>query len=311
MRGGPALRTTSPTLRIVSETGLGRGRVEAINQTSLLRRLGQVFGIDDMKSLGPAQLAGAADNIGGQFDEALKITQPIDLTDVNTALRELPPSNFPGRKAILQQVDNLHATDNSKALRGLHRALRDKAAVMKRNPVLAGFDDQLDNAVGLLDDAATRAGADTGKLREAGQRWKVLKTIEETPEAWIDGRINPRQLATKFGRENVKGFGTALKRGKTDKLAQPVQGFLDDVMNLADDVRVVGRSGTPEGLVAGGGAIAGGAGLMSGAIDPATAGAGLVAYGLIPPLAGAASVGEAAPLVGKALAASRVLADDE
>jgi len=307
MRGGSTLRSTSPALRTIGEMGAGKGVIDDINQRVLLRDLGKIFGIDKMDDLGAAQLAAGADNIGAAFDDALTLTGKIDLDGVAKELADIPGSNFPGKRALMQQIASLNKTDNSTALRALHRALRDKAASMRTNPQLAGYADEVQSALGLLDDAATKAGADVAALGKAGQRWKVLKTIEETPDAWISGRINGRQLASKFGRESSKGFGTTLKRGRLGKLDDDVGSFLDDLMNVAGDPTPFGNSGTADRALLLGGSVGGFTALTSGAIDPATAGLGVLAYGVVPPIAGAASVGRPVGVVGQALVGTRDL----
>jgi len=303
--GGPAPVSNNQALRIIAETGFGRGQIAELQQRSLRASLGRVFGIRNMDELTGTQLQQAADNIGKMFDDALSLTDNIDTKPMMRELSQIPDSIFPRKKAVLEAAQRLDGTTNSEALRGLHRTLRDLGAKMRRNPLAASWDDVADDALTLLDDAASNAGANVDQLGSAAQRWKVLKNIEELAPAWKRGEIAPDQLLTRLGRENYKGFGTTLKRGQTGRLDPDVGGFLDDVMAMAQDIRPVGRSGTPEALIGTGGLMGGGAGLMTGAIDPATAGAGVLAYGAVPPLAAAASIGNPAPIVGQVMSGAR------
>jgi hypothetical protein len=304
--GKQVLTTTSQPLRMVAETGLARGVIDDLNQKTLLSKLGKVFGIDDMTELGSAQLAQAADNIGLVYDDALDFAGVPDLSQAKALIDNIDPKVLPGKARLLKQLDM--ATDPD-AFRAAHRELRDLVPKLRQSqlPLIA---DEAALAVDAMDSAGAAAGADMSLLKEANQRWKLFRTIEETPEAWIDGTLNARGLAVKMGRETSKGFGTSLKRGKQN-ITGTVQAFADDVMKLAADRPARGNSGTAERFITGAGVVGGGSALLSGSIDPATAGAALIGYGVIPPMAAAASVGEATPIVGKALAASRTLDDNK
>jgi hypothetical protein len=300
------LPTTSRSARLVAETGLARGVIDKINQSALLNKLGKVFGIGDMVELGPQQLAQAADNIGQIYDDALDLTDTPDLSAVRGIIEGLDPSVLPGKARLLEQVD---MATTPQGYRALHRTMRDLVPKLNQSqlPLVA---DEVAVAVGKLDDAGIAAGADPALMREAGQRWKVLRNIEAVPEAWQDGVLSAKKLATRFGAENYKGFGTRLKRG-TLNVTGDVDDFLESVLTLAKDKAPVGSSGTAERGIVTGGSILGGAGALSGAIDPATLGAGMVAYGVVPPLAAAASVGDALPGVGKGIAAAATIAGRE
>lgn len=303
-RGGKALTTTSKGARLAAETGLGRGLVDDINQKLLLKKVGNVLGIQNLKKLTRKSLGDGAKNIGKIYDDALRTTSPVDVTESFVQLSDLPPTAVPGRNKLIELFNKVDADPgNPTALRALHRALRDTRAKMNSNPLTQSWVDDMDDVLGLLDDAAATAGADTGMLQVANQRWKVLKTLEETPDAWVRGRLNPGTLANKLGRDSFKGFGSAIKRGNTAaKLEPTTAAFVDDVLNLAEDIAPVGSSGTAERLITGGGALAGGSALLSGAIDPVTAGLGLAAYGIVPPIAAAASVGRPIAAIGGAIA---------
>lgn len=297
-RGGKVLTTTSQPARIVAETGLGRGKIEAVNQKNLVSRFGKILGIDDLKTLDRNALAKGADNIGKLYDDALKVKGPVDVTEAAVLLDEIPPELVPGKRALMSSLYKL--ADDGSNLRGTHRALRDTIAKMRKSPTSAGFADEAEAALLSLDKAAGQAGADIGALKAAGQRWKILKTADEIPDAWIGGKINPRTWANRLGRENFKGFGTSIKRGNAvqeERLLPEVSSFVDDVLALGADPRAVGRSGTAESIastIATGGA---GAGIALG--DPKMLAGAAALYGVMPPLAGLASVGVPVRPVGK------------
>ncbi len=311
-KGVTPATTTSQPLRIASETGLGRGLVDKANQAGLFKKFGRVFGVDDLSkgSLESGEaLAKAETNIGKLYDDALTLTDDIDVTDAAAALDDLPVA-VPGGKNISATLEKLNGTSDGATLRTAHRALRDSVAKMRNNPTLAAFTDDVEAVLRRVERSAAKAGANIDDLGVANQKWKVLRTLDEIPEVWQQGVLNPKTLATKLGRENYKGFGRAIKRGKS-----PLDGDVDDLISsiktLAGDPRAVGRSGTPEGLLAGGGGILAGGGLLSGAVDPVTAGGALAAYGIVPPVAAAASVGKPIAAVGNVLnTGAREVMDD-
>jgi hypothetical protein len=295
---GGVLTTTSKPLRTVGEIGLSKGAVNNANQKLLTKQVGKVLGIDDLSKVTDDALTEGAGNIGKLYDDALAITKPVDTTAAFVALDDIPAAQFPGKARIMSQLENV---DSPVKLRDLHRALRDKSSTMSRSQ-LGAFADEVDEAIKLLDVAAEEAGANPAALRLAGQRWKVLKTLDELPGAWQQGVIDAKPLLNRLGRENAKGFGTAIKRtpGATDRLIPEVRTLTDSLKTLVSDPALQ-SSGTAERLLTGGGALTGATGLLSGALDPVTAGLGLAAYGIVPPLSAAASVGKAVAPVGNVL----------
>jgi hypothetical protein len=286
--GDQVLKTTSRWAKEISETGTGRGMIDKINQSALMTKLGRVFGIDDMSELGGKQLADAAENIGKVYDEALVTTKPVVSNLVKKQIESIDSALLPGKNRLLAQADNLGSPAK---LRELHKALRTKAG---SNPNIA---DELKIAQDALEKAAGDAGANIDLLGKANQRWKVLRTIEETPDAWIDGALNPRQLATKFGRESNKGFGTSVKRAGR-QLDDDVQPFIDDILSLADS------TGPNSGTATRGTSIAAQSAPWIAALatgDVATG--GLTALGLLGAreATGLASIGMSSPAVGTLL----------
>lgn len=298
-RGGKVLTTTSQPARVLAETGLGRGKIEAVNQKNLVQRLGRILGLDDLQTLDRSALAQGEKFIGGLYDDALKVNSPVDVTEAAVLLDEIPPELMPGKRALMSSLYKL--ADDGSNLRGVHRALRDTIAKMRKSPTAAGFADVAEEGLKSLDQAAGAAGADIGALKAAGQRWKILKTVDEISDAWIGGKINPKTFANRLGRESFKGFGTSIKRGgqvMDERLLPEIGSFVDDLLALAADPRAVGRPGTAESLATWLTSGAGGAGVALG--DPKLLAGAAAMYGIIPPLAGLASIGQPARAVGKA-----------
>jgi hypothetical protein len=195
-----------------------------------------VLGIDGLDEINKKTLSQGQANISKLYDDALQIDGPFDLTDVGTMIDDIPVLS--GKKDLMDLVSRAEK-GNQQAVRMLHKKLREKA----NNPALAAIKDELDTALLGFEKAASTAGADIPLLRQANQRFKVLRTIDETPDAWIDGILNPRQLATKFGRESKKGFGRGVKR-ENGGLIDDVTDFTDSLLDLASEAKLINPSGT-------------------------------------------------------------------
>jgi hypothetical protein len=234
--GGQVLKTTSDALRGLSETTMGRGLIDQVNQKALMAKFGKVIGIDGLEEVNKKTLSQGQANIGKLYDKALEVDGPFDLTDVGVMIDDIPVLS--GKKEMLDLVSRAEK-GNQQAVRLLHKKLREKA----NNPALAAMKDELDAALRGFENSASTAGADIPLLKMANQRFKVLRTIDETPDAWIDGILNPRQLTSKFGRENKKGFGRAVKR-ENGGLIDDVTDFTDSLFDLATEAKVLNPSGT-------------------------------------------------------------------
>ena len=198
---GQALRNTSPVARTISELGVGRGMVDNLNQFALRQRLGRILGVGSIKEITPDVLQRASGNFTRGYNRVLSLTDNVDTAAVQRAV-DAVDKNFPGRKALMEQIAKLNGTSDSVGLRALHRTMRETLGKMRKTPELAAWADEFEKGVTALDDAAIQAGVDPQALGVINQRYKIFKTIEETPDAWIGGRLNPRQLSGKFGRQN-------------------------------------------------------------------------------------------------------------
>lgn len=302
---GKPLVTQSRTARAMSETSLGRGVIERANQKLLFRKLGQVFGIDDMQKIGADEFAEGFENIGKLYDDALNISTKPNTAGAVKRLQQIE-GQVPNRAALIKA---LQAADDPASARAAHRALRDTARKMRNNPLSQGFTDELDDVIGIYNQSLEAAGADLTLLNTANQRFKLWANVLESPDAWIDEVINPRALLKKMGRDTYKGFGRTVKMGRKQSLDPAVADFLDTVEPLARDVLPFGRSGTAERLLpwlSGGGV----AGVALGTGDPVLTTAAAVGIPAVSELAGLASVGQKSGIPGKAAVAGLQALDE-
>jgi hypothetical protein len=287
--------------RMLSEISpVGRMSIQKVNQRLLRGGLGRILGIDDLQVVNRPALKLGQQNINKLYDRALSIRQPVNVARPRQMLQAMHDDvvKIPGFNRINELWDQ---QGTSAGVRAMHTTLRKSVAKMRKSDALSAYAEDFALIVDDFEREAIAAGADAKLLKEAGKRWSVLKTIEETPDAWITGTLNPRQLASKFGRSGRKGFGTSMTRGYGVGV-DDVDGFLDDLVELAADPASYGDSGTAARYIVGGGSIGGTTALLSGGLDVQTAGIGLLTYGMLPPVAGLASIGTPVTTVGKVAA---------
>ena len=226
------------TLYLLGEVGFARGDI--IEALSAYRDYAAVIGLDGMEgAAGPSGSAGLGDAAAGETDA------PIEITAVEQAIRR--------RLALLEELAPLAAAveegptlENTVALADAYwRAGERSRAVEHYFEVLTEFDpnhvlalgrtgqllytaDRLDDAIGLLERAATVAGGVEGL--EPAARLSLAHAYLRT-EAW--------QEAGDAYRAYLADPGTATEGGVSAALA-PLTGVAEDLLAIAE-ARAEGR----------------------------------------------------------------------
>lgn len=260
----------------------------AINNGILNSSARQAMGLPgSIEPLTDDVFAAARQGIGQVYDTA-KPSTPVDVSAAITALEEIPKEASPAVNDVLKMLKGVKGPVEPLGWQRAHSNLREARPAVARS-LYATWAPKIDEVIGHLDEAGVAGGGDSGALKVANQRYKVLSNLEDINSLVETGQVPAGETFRKLGKRGWHGFGKqAAAEGSTRGLL-PETAQLIQVSKLlaAEGRKLAAGSPTAGRLGLFGPAAAAGVGLISGQMDPKTA-AGVAALGLAPRVAGAA-----------------------
>lgn len=295
----PAQRTGSPTaakveasLEAMPVSAGPFANIKAGNQITLNKIVAKALGLgDDVKRITADKLGQAADDIGRQYDKALRgQTITLDDTFINKLARiEADYSSAWGKSNQLQGViDDALAEAAQKGGQITGKRYQQLARMLREQARTAMSGEKADRLLGeaiggikdALDDAAAKGlkGDALESFLDANAKWRTMRMLDQALDP-STGNVSGRILANTLNRKDVSGF----RRGGVESDLYDAARFAKMFGSQIGDSGTATRLSIPETMkmmgIGGGGGVA--AGYASDYVDPETG----AIIGLLSPLA--------------------------